>query len=121
MRHADGYAGFRDLYDPDKPDSPPTILEAACWAHARRKFFDLTTSGTAPIAEEALLRIGELYDIEKAIRGGPPDARKAARQHSSTPKVEALRLWLDDNLKRLPQKSRTAEAIRYALSRWKSL
>ncbi|MCQ1570248.1 transposase, partial [Neorhizobium galegae] len=83
----------------------PTILEAACWAHARRKFFDLTTSGKAPIAQEALRRIGELYDIEKAIRGEPPDVRKAARQHSSNPKVEALRLWLDDNLKRLSQKS----------------
>lgn len=51
----------------------------------------------------------------------PPDVRKAVRQHSSTRKVEALWLWLDDNLKRLPQKSGTAEAIRYALSRWKSL
>jgi transposase len=118
---ADGYAGFRDLYEPRKPGSPPTIMEAACWAHARRKFFDLTTSGKAPIAEEALRRIGELYDIEKAIRGEPPDVRKAVRQHSSTRKVEALWLWLDDNLKRLPQKSGTAEAIRYALSRWKSL
>ncbi|MGR9272885.1 IS66 family transposase (plasmid) [Rhizobium leguminosarum] len=119
--HADGYAGFRDLYEPHKPGSPPSILEAACWAHARRKFFDLTVSGKVPIAEEALRRIGKLYDIEKAIRGEPPDVRKAARQHGSTPKVEALHLWLDDNLKRLPQKSGTAEAIRYALSRWKSL
>ncbi|RYG95918.1 MAG: IS66 family transposase, partial [Alphaproteobacteria bacterium] len=119
--HAEGYAGFRDLYEPRKPGSPPTIMEAACWAHARRKFFDLTTSGKAPIAEEALRRIGELYDIEKAIRGEPPDVRKAVRQHSSPRKVEALWLWLDDNLKRLPQKSGTAEAIRYALSRWKSL
>ncbi|WP_245294677.1 IS66 family transposase [Rhizobium rhizosphaerae] len=119
--HADGYAGFRDLYEPNEPGGPPAILEAACWAHARRKFFDLTTSGKAPIAEEALRRIGELYDIEKAVRGEPPDVRKAARQQSSTPRVEALRSWLDDNLKRLPQKSGTAEAIRYALSRWKSL
>lgn len=119
--HADGYAGFRDLYEPREPGSPPSIREAACWAHARRKFFDLTTSGKAPVAEEALRRIGELYDIEKAVRGQPPDVRKAARQHSSTPRVESLRSWLDDNLKRLPQKSGTAEAIRYALSRWKSL
>ena len=66
--HADGYAGFRDLYEPHKLGSPPTILKAACWAHARRKFFDLTVSGKVPIAEEALRRIGELYDIEKAIR-----------------------------------------------------
>ena len=118
---AHGDSGFRDLYEPNEPGGPPAILEAACWAHARRKFFDLTTSGKAPIAEEALRRIGELYDIEKTVRGEPPDVRKAARQQSSTPRVEALRSWLDDNLKRLPQKSGTAEAIRYALSRWKSL
>ena len=67
--HADGYAGFRDLYEPNKPGSQPVILEAACWAHARRKFFDLTTSGKAPIAEEALRGIGELYDIERPFEG----------------------------------------------------
>ncbi|MGO6849608.1 IS66 family transposase [Rhizobium beringeri] len=119
--HADGYAGFRDLYEPQKPGSPPTILEASCWAHARRKFFDLTTSSKAPVAEETLRRIGELYDIEKAICGRPPDVRQAARQESSRRRVEGLRSWLDDNLKRLPQKSGTAEAIRYALFRWASL
>ncbi|THK35658.1 IS66 family transposase [Ensifer sp. MPMI2T] len=119
--HADGYAGFRDLYELRNPGSPPTILEASCWAHARRKFFDLTASNKAPIAEEALRRIGELSDIEKAIRGEPPDLRKTARQENSKPRIEALRLWLDDNLKRLPHKSGTAEAIRYALFRWASL
>ncbi len=65
--------------------------------HARRNFFDLTTSGKAPIAEEAQSRIGELYHIEKAIRGEQPDMREAARQHSSTPKVEALRFLLDEH------------------------
>jgi transposase len=119
--HADGYAGFRELYQPRKADEPPTILEASCWAHVRRKFFDLTTSNPAPIAEQALRRIGELHDIEKAIRGEPPDVRKAARQQRAKPRIEALRRWLDDNLKRLPHKSGTAEAIRYALSRWTSL
>jgi len=119
--HADGYAGFRELYEPRKPNEPPAIREAACWAHSRRKFFDLTTSGQAPIAEETLRRIGELYNIERTIRGAPPDMRKAVRQERSKSKVEALRRWLDENLKRLPQKSGTAEAIRYALSRWTSL
>jgi transposase len=119
--HADGYAGFRNLYLPRKPNEAPTILEASCWAHVRRKFFDLTASNPAPIAEVALRRIGELYDIEKAIRGESPDIRKSVRQASSRPVLEALRLWLDDNLKRLPHKSVTAEAIRYAISRWFSL
>jgi transposase len=119
--HADGYAGFRDLYEPRKPGELPTVLEASCWAHVRRKFFDLTTSNPAPIAEEALRRIGELYDVEKAVRGEPPDLRKARRQTISKPRIDALRQWLDDNLKRLPHKSGTAAAIRYTLSRWASL
>ncbi|WP_245494946.1 IS66 family transposase [Rhizobium ruizarguesonis] len=126
--HADGYAGFRDLYEPQKPGSPPTIPEASCWAHARRKFFDLTTSNKAPIAEEALRRIGELYDIERTIRGAPPHLRKAARQENSKPRVEALRLWLDDNLKRLTlsickhwKRLRVSNATRAALSGYRGL
>lgn len=78
--HADGYAGFRNLYEATQPDKPAAIQEAACWAHVRRKFFDLTTSpGTHSIAQETLVRIGELYDIENAIRGAPPDRRKTIR------------------------------------------
>jgi transposase len=119
--HADGYAGFRDLYEPRKLGEPPSISEAACWAHCRRKFFDLTVSGAAPIAEEALRRIGELYDVERTIRGKPPDVRKAARQAQSKSKIAALRQFLDENLKRLPRKSGTAGAIRYAFSRWEPL
>ena len=119
--HADGYAGFRDLSEPARPSEPATILEAACWAHVRRKFFDLTSSNPAPIAEETLRRIGELYDIEKELRGKPPNVRRETRHTKSKPKVDALKQWLDDNLKRLPQKSGTAEAIRYAASRWTSL
>ncbi|KXF76499.1 transposase [Paramesorhizobium deserti] len=120
--HADGYAGFRDLYEATKPDKPAAIQEAACWAHVRRKFFDLTTSpGTHPIAEETLVRIGELYDIENAIRGAPPDRRKTIRQSQSKPKAEALRRWWDKMLTELPRSSSTAEAIRYAITRWASL
>lgn len=119
--HADGYAGFRDLYEPTTPNEPPCIMEASCFAHVRRKFFDLTTFNSAPIAEETLRRIVELYDIEKEIRGKPPDVRLETRQTKSKPTVEALKRWLDDNLKRLPQKSSSAGAIRHATSRWASL
>jgi hypothetical protein len=68
-----------------------------------------------------LRRIGELDDVEKTVRGEPPELRKATRQKSSKPRIEALRLWMDTNLNRLPYKSGTAEEIRYALSRWPSL
>ncbi|MCA1371766.1 IS66 family transposase [Bradyrhizobium sp. BRP14] len=92
--HADGYAGFRDLYEATEPDKPAAIQEAACWAHVRRKFFDLTTNpGTHPIAEETLERIGDLYDVENAIRGAPPDRRKTVRQSQVKPKIEALCRW----------------------------
>lgn len=120
--HADGYAGFRDLYEATQPDKAAAIQEAACWAHVRRKFFDLTTShGTHPIAEETLVRIGELYDVENAIRGAPPDRRKTIRQSQAKPKIEALRRWWDKMLTELPRSSSTAEAIRYAITRWASL
>jgi transposase len=86
--------------------------------HVRRKFFELTVSGAAPIAEEMLRRIGELYDVEASIRGSPPEAWLRVRQEQARPKVEALRQWLERELARLPGKSTTAQAIRYALSRW---
>jgi transposase len=120
--HADGYAGFKELYAVRKPGEPPPILEAACWAHVRRKFFDLTTTSCpAPMAEEALRRIGELYDIEKGIRGSPPDVRRQTRQEQTRSKVEALKSWLEQERRRLPGKSVAAQAIRYALSRWTAL
>ncbi len=90
-------------------------------AHVRRKFFDLTGNGPAPIAEEALQRIGAMYDIEKAIRGSPPDERLNIRRSKSKPVFEALQKWLMARLAEVSGKSSTAEAIRYALNRWQAL
>jgi transposase len=118
--HADGYAGFKELYQGGASGEAAAIREAACMAHVRRKFFDLT-SDPAPVAEEALRRLGELYDIEKAIRGSPPERRLAVRQQQSRPRFEALRKWLDEILPELPGKSGTAKVIRYALTRWEAL
>ncbi|MBG6211592.1 transposase [Labrenzia sp. EL_126] len=92
--HADGYAGFKELYEA----KPPKVLEAACMAHVRRKFFDLTGNGPAPIAEEALQRIGALFDIEKVIRGSPPVERLKLRQSKSKPAFDALQKWLKARL-----------------------
>jgi len=119
--HADGYAGFRELYRGRLDTGDCKIVEAACWAHVRRKFFDLTTMGPAPMAEEALKRIGELYDIEASIRGSPPDVRRQTRRERTRPKIEALKTWLEHEQARLPGKGAAAQAIRYALSRWKAL
>ncbi len=113
--------GFRQLYEPRKHGEPPPIREAACMAHVRRKFFDLTLAGPAPVAEEALQHIGSFYDIEATIRGAPPDRRWEVRQKEARPRFEAWRLWLDGMLKQLPRESGTAEAIRYAITRWEAL
>jgi transposase len=118
--HADGYAGFKDIYKAGGPDEP-RVLEAACWAHVRRKFLDLAAGGKAPLAEAALERIGELYEIEKRVRGSPAAERERIRQAEAAPKVAALKLWLERQVARLPAKTETAKAIRYALARWPAL
>lgn len=84
--------------------------------HVRREFFDLTKSGTAPIAEEALRRIAALYAVEAEVRGKPPDVRRNARQTRSRVLAANLFTWLEAQLARLPGRSPTAEAIRYALN-----
>jgi hypothetical protein len=73
------------------------------------------------VAAEALNRIGELYGIEQEIRGRPPDERRAVRRERSSPLLDALKAWMEQTLEKLSQKSATAKAIRYALSRWDAL
>lgn len=111
---ADGYAGFDRLYG-------ERIQEAACWAHARRKFYDVHVASASPIAAEALARIGRLYGIEAEIRGRPPDERRAVRQARAGPELESLHAWLHQVLTSVSKKSELAIAIRYALSRWAAL
>jgi transposase len=89
---ADAFAGFNELYDAKRKPGP--ILEAACWAHSRRKFFELAKLAKAPIAIEAVRRIDELFEIERSIAGKPPDERKAVRRSQSKPLVDALETWL---------------------------
>jgi transposase len=111
---ADAYAGFGHLYG-------ERIQEAACWAHARRAFYEMHQANDSPVAAEALERIGRLYDIESEIRGRPPDERAAIRQARAGPLLEALREWLRHTLSRVSKKSELAKAISYVLSRWTAL
>jgi transposase len=113
--HADGYAGFDRLFETG------SIHELACWAHARRKFFDLYEATASPIAKEALDRIGALYAVESEIRGKPPDERRAARQARAGPLLDDLHAWLLTTTRKLSKKSDAAGAIRYTLSRWQAL
>jgi transposase len=111
----DGYAGFEGL------SAKGEILLAACWAHARRKFYEFHQATGSPIAAEALRRIAELYAVEKSIRGQPPEARQRTREDESRPLIEAMKPWLEAQLGRVPKKGGLAEAIRYALARWPAL
>jgi transposase len=113
--HADGYAGFDQLYRPGR------ISEAACWAHVRRKFFDIHTANASPIAAEALERIGALYALEADIRGRAAEQRCRIRQARAGPLLDHLHAWLLATLAKLSKKSELAGAIRYALSRWNAL
>ena len=113
--HADGYSGFNELFAGNR------ITEAACWAHVRRKFFDVHAATGSPIAQEALNRIGDLYGVEKAIAGSPPDHRRRERQQRSKPIAEALAIWAEQTLPKLSRKSELAKAFRYMRSRWKAL
>lgn len=111
----DGYGGYRVLAE------KTGVRLAFCWAHVRRRFYELAAAGPAPVASQALERIKALYAIEADIRGLDPEARRAARQEGSRPLVEDLEPWLRARLETLSQKTKLAEAIRYALSRWAGL
>ena len=117
--HADAYAGFGEIYVP-KDGSPPRAMEVACWAHARRGFYDVHVANKAPIAAEALERIGKLFDIERKITGQSPEQRAAIRQAEARPQLENLATVLDASLARISGKSELAAAIRYVRSRWPS-
>lgn len=115
----DAYAAYKALADPARAGGPVTL--AYCWAHVRRRFYEIVQGGNAPIAEEALQRIATLYRIESTIRGHAPEQRRTMRHDQSKPVVGDLRAWLDNQLAKLPRRSRTAEAIRYALKLWAGL
>ena len=112
---ADGYAGFAGLYGDGR------VVEAACLAHARRKFWDVHAATKSPLAREGLDRIAALYRIEDTIRGRPPDQRLAMRTTHSAPLMAELRGWLEATRSRISGRSELAGAIRYALSRWDPL
>lgn len=118
--HADGYAGFAELYE-SRGGIPAVVTEVACWAHVRRKFFDVHKTNASPIVREALDRIGALFAIERQIAGKPPDERRRGRGSEARPKLEALSSWLDAQLQLIPGRSELAAAIRYARSRWEAL
>ena len=118
VMQADAFSGYNALYAADRKPEP--VVEAACWAHGRRDFFDLAKLAKAPIAAEIVRRIDELFAIERAINGKPPEVRRAIRQERSKPLVAALKAYMAEQLERLSPKNDVAKAIRYMLTRWPS-
>jgi transposase len=111
----DGYGGYRVLAE--KGD----VRLAFCWSHVRRRFYELAAAGPAPVAAEVLERIAALYRIEAEIRGRSAEVRRLARQERSLPILNALEPFLREKLQLISQKTKLAEAIRYALARWEGL
>ena len=111
-----GYAAYKKL-----AERRQDITLALCWSHARRKFFELAKGGSAPVATEALARIGQLYAIESDIAGQDPAQRLAVRREKAAPLIKDLKTRLEAMLHKLPGRSLMAEVIRYSLSRWTGL
>ena len=116
LMQADAFNGYNDLYRANRKPAP--ILEAACWSHGRRKFFDLAKTGEAPIAAEAVRRIDELFAIERAINGKAPEQRLAVRREKAAPLVTDLEIWMRQQRTLLSAGNDTAKAINYLLNRW---
>jgi transposase len=119
--HADAYAGFNRLYDPDPKTGQPSLIEVSCWAHARRKIYDVYEATKSPVALDLLERMGKLFDIERLINGKPPDERIRTRTQQSVPLLDELKRAFEAALNKISGKSTLAGAIRYAYGRWPSL
>ncbi len=118
--HSDAFAGYEALYR-GSGSKPPRIIHVACFAHARRKLFEVFETTKSPIAEEALRRIQELYAIEADIKGKPAEQRQRERQARSKPLLDAFREWAEGQRRRLSGKAPLGKAFQYTLSRWDAL
>lgn len=110
----DDYAGYKQLMG-------QKVQEAGCWAHARRKFFELHVANKSQIAEQALAFIGQLYEIERIVAGASEQERLRIRQTQSRPVMVTLQRWLQEHRAKVPEGSATAKAIDYSLRRWQAL
>jgi transposase len=111
----DGYAAYNRVARPDRGNDG--ALLAGCWAHSRRRFYELHANDSSKVATATIEKMGALWSVEEKVRGQSPDVRVAARQEASAAVVADLyKLW-QDTLPRISGKSKLAEAIRYALNR----
>lgn len=115
----DDYAGYHALFRSKR------VYHAACWTHARRGFFwffDIARTASAPdLAHDALAWIGKLYEIERELRGRPPDERAVERRRRIRPLLGQFRQWLSGIEPDLLPQGPMARAVRYVLSNWRAL
>jgi transposase len=119
LLQADGYAGFAALYDATRT-RPGPIIEVACWAHCRRKFFEVWEATQSPVAREALDRIAAIYAIEAKAQFAPA-AERVAHRAETAPLLDAFFAWADAAVARMSAKSALAEAFRYTIKRREAL
>ncbi len=110
----DDFAGYKQLMG-------ARIQEAGCWAHERRKFFELHAANKSQIAQQALMQIGQIYNIEREWEDASDTERLVARQQQTQPVIERLHVWLIEHRSKVPDGSATAKAIDYSLRRWQAL
>lgn len=116
---ADGYAGFEGLYNPART-TPGPITEVACWAHCRRKFFDVWEATQSPLAKEALDRIAAVYAIEDKARFAPA-AERVEHRKATASRLDAFFVWVDATVGKLSGKLELAKAFRYTITRREAL
>lgn len=119
--HADAYGGFKNLYEPHPLTGEAQLTEVACWAHARRKIYEVHAQAASPAAASLLAKIAELFAIESGIRGKSPQQRLAVRAEQAVPLLARIKTDFESTLGRISGKSALAQALRYSLSRWDAL
>src|ERR1700733_1835261 len=116
---ADGYAGFEGVSNPARTQRGP-IAEVACWAHCRRKFFDVWEATKSPVAKEALDRIAAVYAIEDKARFAPAPERVEHRRETA-PLLDKFFDWAKGTVVKLSGKLELAKAFRYTIDRREAL
>jgi transposase len=115
----DDYAGYKPLFTGDSGGKACT--ELACFAHVRRKFFDLYQANQSPMAVAALEKIADLYEIESQAKDLSIEQRQLVRQEKAKPLLDELHTWLHETLAKTAPGGASAKALSYALKRWPAL
>jgi transposase len=119
--HADGYAGFNSLYEINPITGTSQMTEVACWAHVRRKLYEVHIATASPAAKDLLERMAALFKLEADIRGQAADERKNARIQYAIPLLNALKEAMETAHNHGSKKSSLSQALRYAMTRWPAL